>query len=382
VDLLIAAVTALLLSLWLSAMTIHFLKGARFGVDHQDGVQKVHLSQVPRIGGVAVFASFASGLLLLAWLTGERIAESAYIIVSLLPAFGIGLLEDVSRKASAVSRLIVPMIGAALAWWLLDAKLLRVDVPVLDSVLAIHPAVAFSFTLFAVCGTSHATNIVDGCNGLSSFVGMVVLAALGIVAFDVGDHLVATAAVVGFAALSGFFFWNFPLGRIFIGDGGAYMIGFLIAVLSILLVRHNPEVSPWFPLTAMFYPIWETLYSMYRRRVVRRSPMMRPDKLHLHQLVYYRAVKFMTQSQSVLDQAMRSAIAATYLWVVALMCVIPAVLFWDEPLFLKLTNLLFIGSYLVMHSTLVRFRVPRMFQIRRVRMPPEVGSPPLDQRLG
>lgn len=372
--LILTAVAAFALSFWLSGKTIRLLKGVRFGIDHQDGVQKVHLSEVPRIGGLAVFLAFTTGLLFLAWITGENVPEAAFIVVCILPAFGIGLLEDFTRKAGSLSRLIFPMIGAALAWWLLDAKLEHVDTPLLDTALASSSLFAFAFTLFAVTGVSHATNIVDGCNGLSSFIGMAVLGAIAVVAFSVGDQLVATTAVVAFAALSGFFLWNFPMGRIFIGDGGAYMIGFLIAVLSIVLVRHNPEVSPWFPLAAMFYPIWETVHSMYRRAVIRGLPMTQPDKLHLHKLIYHRAVKFLPQSSGVTDQAIRSSIASAYLWVVTLMCVVPAMLFWDRSGMLKLSILAFILVYLRMHSTLVRFRTPRLFQIRRAPPPTPVSE--------
>jgi len=354
-------------SLWLSGVSIRAVQRLRFGMDNSKRVQRVHLSDIPRVGGLAVFIAFIIGILGLAWISEEFVAESAFLIVCCLPAFAIGLLEDITEKAKPKIRLFVPVIGACLAWWLLDAKLTTVDIPLADSLLRQYPIITFILTMIAVSGVTHAVNIVDGCNGLSSFVGMAVLSVLALVAWEVGDQFVFATALLGAASLFGFFLWNFPLGRIFIGDGGAYFTGFLIAVLSIMLVRHNPEVSPWFPLLAMLYPIWETLYSMYRRAVIRKLPMMQPDKLHLHQLIYFRLIKFLISSPSVLTQAVRSSIAATYLWVITLMCVLPAALFWSNSAVLKLCSLLFIVSYLVVHTRLVQFRAPKFIAIRHVR---------------
>ena len=83
----------------------------------------------------------------------------------------------------------------------------------------------------------------------------------------------------------GFFVWNFPAGLIFLGDGGAYFLGFYLAELAILLLHRNPEVSPMFPLLLCIYPVFETLFSIYRRkcaarpagRHARRRPPAQPD---------------------------------------------------------------------------------------------------------
>ena len=68
----------------------------------------------------------------------------------------------------------------------------------------------------------------------------------------------------------GFFVWNFPAGLIFLGDGGAYFLGFYVAELAILLLHRNPAVSPMFPLLLCIYPVFETLFSIYRRTLPAR----------------------------------------------------------------------------------------------------------------
>jgi UDP-GlcNAc:undecaprenyl-phosphate/decaprenyl-phosphate GlcNAc-1-phosphate transferase len=89
-------------------------------------------------------------------------------------------------------------------------------------------------------------------------------------------------------ALAGFLVWNYPRGRIFLGDAGAYFIGFMYAELSIRLIARNGEISAWYVTMLAGYPIADTLFSMYRRGVIQGRKLMAPDALHLHSLVYRR----------------------------------------------------------------------------------------------
>ena len=146
--------------------------------------------------------------------------------------------------------------------------------------------------MFAVAGIANAINIIDGFNGLASMCVVLMLGALAYVAFQVGDPTVATLALAGIGAVLGFFLWNFPGGLIFLGDGGAYFLGFFVAELSILLLVRNPTVSPLFPLLACIYPIFETVFSIYRRRFLRATPPSMPDGIHLHSLIYRRLLRW------------------------------------------------------------------------------------------
>ena len=85
---------------------------------------------------------------------------------------------------------------------------------------------------------------VDGTNGLAGFAALIIVSGLAVVAWTVGDaHLVVACVIVG-AAVAGFLVLNYPRGRIFLGDGGAYLVGFVIAELAVVLVRRNADVSP------------------------------------------------------------------------------------------------------------------------------------------
>src|SRR5690606_21514159 len=112
------------------------------------------------------------------------------------------------------------------------------------------------------------------------------------VAFQTHDTFVATAGLITAGAVLGFFVWNFPAGLIFLGDGGAYFLGFLVAALSMLLIGRNAEVSPLFPLLLCAYPLWETIFTMSRRRVVRGVAAGAPDGIHLHTLIHRRVMRW------------------------------------------------------------------------------------------
>jgi UDP-N-acetylmuramyl pentapeptide phosphotransferase/UDP-N-acetylglucosamine-1-phosphate transferase len=133
--------------------------------------------------------------------------------------------------------------------------------PILDLLFGI-PSFGFIFTVFAITGLTNAYNIIDGLNGLASMVGVITLLALGYISYETGDRSLLYLSGAMIAAILGFFIWNYPKGSIFLGDGGAYLIGFWIASLSVLIVSRHQEISPWFAVLANIYPIVETIFTI------------------------------------------------------------------------------------------------------------------------
>lgn len=351
---------ALLSSAWICRLTIRLAERHDLGRDETHGVQKNHVHAVPRLGGVPVFVAVVAGLLALSRATELYVVETVFLVICLLPAFGIGLVEDVTRSAGVLTRLVFTMIAAAMAWWLLGASLNRLDVGWADQLLAVHWTGPFVLTLIAAAGVSHAVNIIDGCNGLIGFFCTVVMLAIAAVAWIVGDPFVFRVSLIVATSIAGFLVWNFPYGRIFMGDSGAYLVGFLIATLSILLVVRNPDVSPWFPMLLMIYPVWETLFSMYRRAVISRTSMGRADALHLHQLIYRRIMRGGSVPEDAGVIVLQNSFTSIYLWILSLMCAVFAVAMWDNTPVLIGGCLAVIGLYMAFYRRLVRFRTPRM----------------------
>ena len=324
------------------------------------GPQKFHTAPTPRIGGVAIAAALAGSVLALEalnWLSPASAYGLTMLALSAIPAFAGGFGEDITRRVGVAARLLLTFASAVFASLLVGATLDRLDMPGLDWLLQ-WPVFAVAFTAFAVGGIANSINIIDGYNGLAGGYAIIVLAALAWVASQVGDPVVLTASLAMIGALLGFLVWNYPSGRIFMGDGGAYLLGFWLGELSVLLVVRNPEVSPWFPLTLLVYPVVDTLYSIYRRWKIRGRSAGSADAMHLHQLIYRRLARVAVGSKAPEDRRHRNNLVVLYICVGALFFVIPALFVWKSTSWLVTLSIFFWIVYLWLYLRLVRWSTP------------------------
>ncbi|MGQ0503069.1 MAG: MraY family glycosyltransferase [Panacagrimonas sp.] len=347
----------------LTGLTVWACRRWNLSAERAHGPQKMHRHWAPRLGGVPIFVTMAA---LIPLLDAGPERQMAFLLMACsLPAFLSGLFDDLWDSVHPRARLFATFFSAWLAWFLLDGRLTQVDVPGIDWLLSNVSLVAFLFTAFAVGGVAHSINIIDGFNGLSSFYCVICFVAFYIVATVLGDQLVQTLSLMFCGTLLGFLAWNFPFGKVFLGDAGAYFLGFSLGELSVLLVARNPEVSPWFCFLLMAYPIWDTLFSSYRREIKRRVSWSAADALHLHHLIYRRLVRpHGREGLRVLPNSMTSV----YIWVLGVLCAVPALLFWDSTPILIGFTLLFGLTYGLLYHRLVRFRRPRILLLPRRRM--------------
>ena len=359
-------IVSFLTSLFVSVFLIRSAaRHARHSADHDlSGPQKFHSRPVPRIGGVAVFAALLAGTGL-AQIDREPDHLLLWTLLGVsLPAFLFGLAEDLTKDVSPRRRLFFTAVSACLAAWLLDGVLRRVAVPGIDKLLAMLPF-AVALTVFAVTGVANAVNIIDGFNGLASMCVLFMASAIAYVAFQVSDPFVLTASLITIGAVLGFVVWNFPAGLIFLGDGGAYLLGFLVAELSVLLMRRNADVSPMFALLLCAYPIFETVFTIYRRKFVRGVATAAPDGIHLHTLIHRRVMRLDAGTALERRQTRRNSMTSPYLWVLCLMSVIPSVLWWDNTAVLSAFVFLFVAAYMYLYWSIVRFKTPKWLFFRR-----------------
>jgi UDP-N-acetylmuramyl pentapeptide phosphotransferase/UDP-N-acetylglucosamine-1-phosphate transferase len=340
-------------------------KHAHRWADHDlSGPQKFHSAPVPRIGGVSIFLALLACAALAQW-SGLAEAEALWLLLFCsLPAFVSGLAEDLTKTQSPRRRLFFTAVSAGLAVWLLDAVVRHTAIPGVDSLIVFAPF-AVALTVFVVTGVANAVNIIDGFNGLASMCVLMMMLAIAYVAFQVGDTLVFTAALMCTGAVLGFFVWNFPAGLIFLGDGGAYLLGFVLAELAVLLLGRNPDVSPIFTLLLCAYPIFETIFTIYRRKFVRGVATGAPDGIHLHTLIHRRLVRGWGANTPERRQTQRNSLTSPYLWLLCLLSVIPAVLWWSDTAVLTVFLFLFMALYVLLYASIVRFKTPRWLVFRR-----------------
>lgn len=337
----------------------------RFSIDSDlSGVQKFHANPVPRIGGVGIVI----GLLIAATQILHTYPAVATGILGItacgIPAFAAGLVEDLTKRVSPLLRLLCTMLAAAIAYFTLGIAVTRISVPQLDFLLS-YSAVSLCVTVLAVAALANAINIIDGFNGLSSMVAFMMFASLAYVAFQVSDPIVLSGSMIMMGAILGFFIWNFPAGLIFLGDGGAYFIGFMLAELAIMLVMRNRDVSAWYPVLLFMYPIFETCFSIYRKKFVRGISPGIPDGVHLHMLVYKRLMRWAVGTSVARELTRRNSLTSPYLWLLCLVAVGPATLFWRHTVHLFCFVVVFACTYVWLYLSIVRFKSPRWLVIRK-----------------
>lgn len=351
-----------------AASLLCIVKGRQLAADYDySKPQRFHMGEVSRLGGMAVIAGlFASwsfaALAELWWIEGPNTRVTWIVAaqwgLSLLPAMIAGIYEDFTQRLAVKFRLGLTALSAGLACSILHLSVARLGIPLIDSWLVMFPWLAIAVAFLAISGLPHAFNLIDGYNGLAGTVALLICLAIAHVALQVGDRQLAAIVICLAGATAGFLFWNYPRGLIFAGDGGAYLWGVVIAIASIQLVQRHEQVSPWFPFLLLIYPVWETLFSIYRKMVRGVSPGV-ADALHFHQLIYRRVVRTVFHDSASRRMLMRNNRTSPYLWGFTLLSVAPAVLFWSNTPVLMAFCLLFVFTYVSAYLMIIRFKVPR-----------------------
>ena len=250
--------------------------------DDLRAVQASHQAPVPRIGGLVFFF----GLVGLVPLSGYLGIDHTYVVqllLALVPILVIGLAEDLGWPMTPRTRLAAIAASGACMLLAFGYYVPRFGVPLLDPLLTYAP-VAGALTIFMASGVVNAFNLVDGLNGFCGFIALSTALALTVVAHQAGLRDISLALTLLIPMMLGFLAFNYPFGKIFLGDAGAYMIGHTLVWIGIAILSLSQDVSPFAILLIFFWPVADTLLAIYRRGVM-RARVDRPDRLHFHQLV-------------------------------------------------------------------------------------------------
>lgn len=262
-------------------------------LDAAHGIQKFHVHPTPRIGGLPLVL----GLVVAMVMSPPELRNKLWPwLLAGIPAFAFGLAEDLTKRVSVQARLLATMASGILAWLITGYSITGVNVWGADWLLQ-FTVVSVLFTAFAVGGVANAVNIIDGLNGLAS--SMVFWALLGVafLAASLGDTYLASACFIISACVLGFFIVNWPMGKLFLGDGGSYFLGFSLAWACVLLVERHSSVSAFAAVLLCAHPIIEVFYSVYRRKMRHLHPG-HPDRLHFHSLFKRRMMQRLMPNSS------------------------------------------------------------------------------------
>lgn len=315
-------------------------------MDFTDGVQKFHTAPTPRVGGVPIVLG-----LIVAWAkTPLDVKEMLTpILFAGMPAFLFGVAEDITKRVGVMQRLLATMASGLLAWWITDYSLSRLDIWGIDWFMK-FTFISVIFTAFAVGGVANSINIIDGFNGLASTMSTLAFIGFGMIAWQVGDKTLASTSLILAACVWGFFWVNWPFGKLFLGDGGSYFIGFALAWVAVLLIERNPSVSAFAAVVICVHPVTEVVFSIFRRKIRKEHPGM-PDRLHFHSLVKRRYVARWFGNYS---NAVRNSITGALIGFMTLTGIISANFLYASTIMSVFLFLILSLGYVAIYARMVR----------------------------
>lgn len=247
--------------------------------------RKEHTAPVPTMGGVAICLGMGVACVLWYRFTGE-LFEIAFFF-SAVVLFALGVLDDL-HNIPARNKLVIQLAVASLIAF---SGVRITDLNGLFGIGTLPLSAQYTLTVLIIAGITNAFNLIDGIDGLAGGLGFMSLLMLGIfltVCNDANTALVAFALAGG---LLGFLYYNFNPARIFMGDTGSLVLGFVVSVLCIRFLSVNTLVphsfiphAPVFALGIVLIPVFDTLRVMSLRTWRGQSPFA-PDKTHIHHLL-------------------------------------------------------------------------------------------------
>ena len=273
-----------------------------------ESTQRLHQDEVPRIGGLIIYI-----FLIFSALFSFQFQLLNIILISAIPIIFIGTKEDLLHNTSPKIRLIFMILSASLFIFLLPTKLPDIDFPIVNKILSFTFAKEVFF-IFSILVVINGNNLIDGVNGNMALTNIVQLCVLAYLAFTVNENELMQISFILLIPLLIFLIFNYPFGKIFSGDAGAYFYGFATGASVVYLFGNNDQLLSWNAVLILIYPSIEVLFSYIRKKYFEIIGPFVPDSKHLHSLIYiYFSNKFNLNNSFVLFFLIPFVFAPLYL---------------------------------------------------------------------
>ena len=236
----------------------------------------VHHGLIVRMGGLAIFVAFIVSMAI--FFDADKTIDG--ILIGGLIVFLGGLIDDI-YEIKPFTKLIFEFVGAMIAMLAGDVMLSVINLSIFNIDLK---AISFVITLFWIVGVTNAINLIDGLDGLSCGISIIVLSAIGIIAYLMHRIDIATISLILVGSIAGFLPYNFNPASIFVGDSGALFMGYMLACLSLLGFKTTTFITLGFPIIILFVPLADTTLAIIRRKL-NNQKVSDADKSHLHHVI-------------------------------------------------------------------------------------------------
>jgi len=244
--------------------------------------RKIHIDMIPHLGGIAMVVGAVCGFLVVAFLAPGGTHDWKLLFQRMFPAVALivalGLVDDM-KSLRAVQKLTVQIISALLLGF--SGFLLNTGISALDGTWLTSLAV----TVLFVVGISSAVNLIDGHDGLAAGVSLIASVAFAVMAAMVNSSMLAIVMLVLGGACAAFLVFNFPPGRIFMGDTGSMFLGIMLAAVACSITMVQPTVRTFVAVCFVLGVPMLDAWLAVTRRLILRSPLFRADCLHMHHVL-------------------------------------------------------------------------------------------------
>jgi UDP-GlcNAc:undecaprenyl-phosphate/decaprenyl-phosphate GlcNAc-1-phosphate transferase len=252
-----------------------------FNLETYKNIQSVHERNIPRMGGLLIFTIYFFYIA----------AVSKYdkfffnLLLSFLPTAIISIKEDLFQNTTQTSRIFVMILSCLIFFNIDQTNFPLINLPILRF-LYLNNYILLGFFIFSSLVIMNGSNLIDGMNGLFGMSILIQLITIIFMASILNDLEVFKIGIIILLPVIVYLFFNYPLGKIFMGDFGAYFFGFALSILVIKLFGNNKELLSWNAVLILFYPSMELLFSFIRKVFYEKKDPLKADDLHLHTLVY------------------------------------------------------------------------------------------------
>ena len=321
----------------------HRIKGGALLDKDFSKPQAFHNIPVTRSGGVASIISLSIFFYIYYLLYGEVLYNYIFISYSV---FIVGFLDDLRIKIKPMNRLIIMLILLFIIIYLLPIKILNIDIPFLIFLMSNHMFSSI-FVLLCFLFVINGANLIDGFNGLLTINLIIINIILTYINMNNENLEFSIVIISQIIIMLAFLLFNFPNAKIFLGDSGAYTMGALTGLNTIISNNLNPEISSFFFCTLLFYLFFEVFFSFLRKLLQKKSPIY-PDDKHLHMLSYYKISSIYGKNKG----NYLNSIIINFFYLILL---IPGLYLLHDPQLSRYWFFILLLIYLLIYSRLYRF---------------------------
>ena len=315
----------------------------KLGLKTYQAVQRIHLNETPRLGGFIFILSLVSFVAFSN--TNESIQLFKLILICLIPIIVIGIKEDLFHNVEPAIRLLALLFVG----WLFRAQFtgalpVLTDIPLIGKLLLLQGGISI-FYILSMTAVANGMNLIDGVNGLCGAVALSTLGALLFLSYKTSDVVMLSTILSVILILLPFLIFNYPYGKIFLGDLGAYSLGLVISMLTIILFGRHPEISPWGGVLILIYPVTEVVFSLLRR-MVKGISIYHPDTAHLH-LKFFHFFRLQLHYKKIANTLVTPSLSG--LWLFPLLAITWV---YQKPLFIWIAIILFVMLYGLLYAVM------------------------------